>query len=302
MLSAALGEVRRQIAGSMRRAGLDSPLREADLLLAAVLGLTVTFITAHPDQVLTASAVKKVEAALSERIRRVPLAYITGRTFFNDLEFFLDKNVLVPRPDSEILAEAAVAWLQARMTGDFPVRVLDICAGCGCIGISVAVHLRQTGQEIELKMTEIDPRVIRFTRKNIRHHGLEQTATVEQTDLFPQSGGEYDLIIANPPYIPSADIDSLMPEVSCHEPRLALDGGRDGLDFYRRIIAAAPLWLKPGGVIFMEHGFDQAAALRELLAENGSFLVFPALFDYGGKPRVSGGCLLTGKITNEENR
>lgn len=290
---AVLGQIRKQAADILARAGIDSPGREADILLSDILGVPDAFILSHPEYILTAADTEIISKAISNRAKRIPLAYITGHACFYGLDYKIDQGVLVPRPDSEILVETAIRWLEnPSHRQNEKLSVLDLCTGSGCIGLSIAVHIRKSSQEIKLTLTDIDSRAVNCARKNIHNHDFSVAAEVLQADLFPERPGKYDLITANPPYIPDDCISGLMPEVSCYEPRAALDGGKDGLDFYRKIMAEAHNWLNPGGAVFLEHGFDQGTSVNDIIRKNGRFIAFPAIYDYGGNPRVSGGCLI----------
>jgi release factor glutamine methyltransferase len=153
--------------------------------------------------------------------------------------------------------------------------------------------MREQGRPCNLVMTESDPAAAAYARENLERFALNSTTQLMIADLFPplpdNPAGLAHLIVANPPYIPANQIDNLMPEVSIHEPRLALDGGVDGLDFYRRIIGEAPQFLKVGGWLLLEHGFDQAEQVDTLLRSAGCFENMATEMDYGGNPRVSGG-------------
>ncbi len=219
----------------------------------------------------------------------VPLAYILGQTWFMNHRFKTGPGTLVPRPDSEVLVESALEALFDSPASDQMVRVLDVCAGTGCIGISLLLGLIEHGRPAELVLTEIDSAAAGFARQNIKMHHLEALADLVQADLFPTAEGlRFDLIVSNPPYIPSADIAGLMPEVSSHEPKIALDGGPDGLAFYRRLVATAPDYLKPNGLLLVEHGFDQHQPVLDLFARDGRYDRPLARRDYGGQPRVTG--------------
>jgi release factor glutamine methyltransferase len=195
---------------------------------------------------------------------------------------------LIPRADSEILVEAGLD--ACRKISAKPIAVLDICTGTGCIGISLSLHLQELGLASRLWLTDLDPTAADYARGNLIRHHLAEQSTLEIADLFPADPSLcWDLIVANPPYIANPVIASLMPEVRCYEPLTALDGGMDGLDFYRRLIAGASSRLKPGGCLLLEHGYDQALAVADLINSTGQYDLIPAIRDYGGQPRVSGG-------------
>lgn len=271
-------------------AGLDEARREARFLTAHVLGCQVLSIHAHPERMVEADQVEQIFTMAKRRINREPLAWLTGSVDFCGLAFQVGPGVLVPRPDSEILVETA-RKIVGRRTGRLPLRILDCCAGSGCIGISLAILLEKDGRLVDLTLTELDPAAAAYAQANLIMHDLTNRARLIQTDLFPSAGEAiFDMIVANPPYIDTGVIDTLMPEVSRYEPRLALDGGPDGLDVCRRLIREAPSRLVSSGWLLLEHGYDQEAPIAALLAAAG-FSELLAIKDYGGQPRVSGGCM-----------
>lgn len=289
--------MRQELAAILTAAGVAEPRRESSLLLAHVLDRPLAFLYANPDFVLEERQISRLRGLAGRRAGREPLAWLTGRADFAGLTFLVGPGVLVPRPDSEILVETARAIGQtglwpARQAAGGMLRILDTCTGTGCIGISLAAMLEKDGCRISLTLADLDSQALEYARQNLARCQLAGETALCRADLFPdQAGGPpvYDLIVANPPYIPSADIAGLMPEVSAHEPLAALDGGPDGLLYFRRLIAGAADRLDPGGWLLLEHGFDQAAAVGYLLQASGFADLITGLRDYGGQPRVSGG-------------
>lgn len=285
-----LVQLQREISQYLTLAGISDSRREAALLLAYVLG--VDLLAIYSRQIVkvsdeTASAVRQLAG---RRARREPLAYIIGLTHFMDLQFHVGPGVLVPRPDSEVLVESALALCEN--IADRELDLLDACTGTGCIGISLASRLLANNRLGSLCLTEIAPEAAHYTRLNLDEHPLAGKGTLVMADLLPPAEfGSWHLIVANPPYIASDAIDPLMPEVSQYEPRQALDGGTDGLVFYRRLIAEAAPRLKNGGYLLFEHGYDQAGPIGALLAADGRYDLISAIRDYGGQLRVSGGRL-----------
>ena len=191
---------------------------------------------------------------IRKRSAHIPLQYLTGSQEFMGLSFFVDENVLIPRQDTEILVEEALRALGSGM------RVLDVCTGSGCILLSLlklCAGLEGTG-------TDLSEKALQVAGENARRLGVE--ASFVQGDLFEPVSGKYDCIVSNPPYIASREVDALMEEVRDHEPRMALDGGEDGLYFYRKLAAQSPKYMKDRGRIFLEIGFDQGEAVAGLLA------------------------------------
>ncbi|MEA4888818.1 MAG: peptide chain release factor N(5)-glutamine methyltransferase [Clostridiaceae bacterium] len=291
-------QFQRELSGILSAAGLKEPRHEALLLMAGVLDRPISFFYAHPDDTLDERTTESLRALAVRRTRHEPLAYLIGTADFSGLTFSVGPGVLIPRPDSEILVETsrsiALAHLwPTRKTAGRPLRILDACAGSGCIGISLAHVLEEAGCRTDLVFTDLDPVPLSYIRQNLRRNPLRGRTALYQADLFPPAAAEpepFDLITANPPYIPSGDIDGLMPEVSCHEPHLALDGGADGLDIYRMLIDRAINRLAADGWLILEHGYDQADAVRAILQEAGYESLLPVIRDFGNQPRVGGGC------------
>ena len=222
---------------------------------------------------------------VGRRGNRIPLQQLLGTQEFMGLSFFVDSHVLIPRQDTEILAEAVIREEEKRKDG--PLRILDLCTGSGCIGISLAVLLGRGGHsQLQVVLSDISPEALFVADENIRRLGCGDRCRTVRSDLFESlSGQRFHVIVSNPPYIPPAVIEELSPEVRDHEPRLALDGGSDGLDFYRRIADRSPAFLEPGGVLWLEIGWDQAEAVSVLL-KDGGFTDITVKKDLAGKDRV----------------
>lgn len=283
-----LRQLHLEIGQCLAQADIEDPRREAALILAHFLNLQLSEIYTRSSMELSEAKIGEIRQAAERRAKREPLAYLVGRVCFMDLEFEVGPGALVPRPDSEILVETAIQVGQAMAVSQ--LDILDVCTGTGCIGISLAVHLRRENRLRHLWLTDIDREAAAFADGNLKIHHLDEQATLEITDLFPiDSQQHWDLIVANPPYIASGVIAELMPEVSVYEPRLALDGGSDGLDFYRRLIALAADRLNPGGALLLEHGYDQAEEIKSLFSADLRYRLIPTIIDYGGQPRVTGG-------------
>ena len=200
---------------------------------------------------------KRYLALIERRAAHTPLQQITGEQEFMGFSFRVSEAVLIPRQDTEILVEEAVKKIRPGM------RVLDLCTGSGCIAIS----LKKLCPGIRAEASDLSKEALEIARENGRR--LEAPVLWHQGDLFEKLQGSYDVIVSNPPYIPTAQIETLSEEVRLHEPRLALDGKEDGLYFYREIAGKAKEYLKPGGWLLLEIGWDQAEAAEELLRESG---------------------------------
>ena len=214
---------------------------------------------------------------IARRCERVPLQHITGEQEFMGLPFRVTPDVLIPRQDTEVLVEECLRHLA-------PGNIfLDLCTGSGCILVSLLHYAKGTfGTGADLS-----GKALAVAKGNVEANGVE--ARLVQGDLFEPVTGTFDLIVSNPPYIASAEIETLTPEVREHEPRMALDGTADGLFFYKRIVQESPSYLKEGGWLCMEIGYDQGAAVRQLMEARG-FATVSVIKDLAGLDRVVSGC------------
>ncbi|MGI6327006.1 MAG: peptide chain release factor N(5)-glutamine methyltransferase [Saccharofermentanales bacterium] len=283
-----IGQLQMKIGRRLTGAGLPDGRREAAQLIAYYLETDPSICYTKPDLLIQDHLVDAIGLAADRRAAREPMAYITGGTWFMGNHFTVGPGVLIPRPDSEVLVEQALSLAGDRLSGR--LKVIDACTGSGCIGISIGLHLSRHDRLEQLMLTEIDPIAARYARLNLQKYALTVRAGLEMLDLLPdQTDGLWHLIVSNPPYIASSSIEHLMPEVRDYEPRRALAGGLDGLLFIRRLIKEAASLLYPGGVILLEHGFDQGEAVYHLFQAHGEYEPLPTVRDYGGQPRVSGG-------------
>jgi release factor glutamine methyltransferase len=213
---------------------------------------------------------------------REPLQYVVGSTSFCGFEIEVNKNVLIPRPETELLAERAWTFLKSINPPD-ETQVLDLCTGSGCLAIALAAKVPSA----RLWATDLSEEALAVARRNVERHQLGGRIQLRQGDGFAALDGQgpFDLMVSNPPYIPSAEIEGLDPEVRDFEPRGALDGGADGLDFYRRIAAEAGRFLKPGAPAMLELEEERAAATQTLFEEAG-WLVEALQRDDNGKLRI----------------
>ena len=222
--------------------------------------------------------IRTYRSMITKRASRIPLQQILGSQEFMGLEFYVNEHVLIPRQDTETLVELVLQEQQSTEK-----KLLDLCTGSGCIAISLAVK----GGYESVTATDLSEEALKVAERNAKAHQKE--IIFRQGDLFtalPQSeAGTFDIITSNPPYIPTAVIATLEPEVREHEPMMALDGTEDGLKFYRQIAKKAGTWLKPGGVIYLEIGYDQGEAVSGLLREAG-FDKVRVVKDLPGKDRV----------------
>lgn len=261
----------------LEAAGVESPVLDARLLLEAGAGVSRLDIVTDPRRPVSAAQVEAVDALTRRREAREPVAHIVGRKQFWTLDLAVSKDVLIPRPETEYLVEAALA----AMPKDAPLSVLDLGVGSGAILLSLLSerpHARGFGVDASAEALTV-------ARQNADVLGLSDRIVWRQGDWADGLEHGFDVVVSNPPYIVSADIAGLQPEVALFEPHLALDGGADGLEAYRRIIAALPRLLNPGATFAFEVGRGQADAVRALAAEQGLATEEPKL-DIAGVPRV----------------
>jgi release factor glutamine methyltransferase len=261
----------------LRAAGVESPRREARLLLAHVLGLRPEEIVLGRFSPQGTEFRGRFEAALARRAAREPLAYITGRREFWSLDFEVGPGVLVPRPESEIMVEEALKRFPAT---DAPLRVVDLGTGSGCLLLAFLSE-RPKAEGFGVDISE---EALAVAKRNAANLGLDNRARFLRSDWMDALSGTWDVIFINPPYVVEGDLDGLDPEVGRYEPRAALDGGPDGLSAYRCIVAALRPQLRPESRVFLEIGQGQAGPVEGLLAEEG-LSVEGTIFDLAGIPR-----------------
>ena len=254
-----IAEALREGKQRLQAAGKDA--FDAELLLEKAAGLNRTALFLRGEELLSAEAVARYEVFLAERESGRPTQYILGTWEFMGLPFSVGEGVLIPRGDTEILVETILEKQESLRT------ILDIGTGSGCIPVSLSHY----GKFDSVLAVDISQKALGYAMKNAAANHAE--ISFYESDLFSnvpvEWKGKLDAIVSNPPYIPKEDIAGLMTEVRDFEPRNALDGGADGLDFYRAIVAESRDWLKQGGWLFFEIGYDQGEALRSLLAEAG---------------------------------
>lgn len=265
------------------KAGVHSPRLEAEILLAHAIRARRQDIYLEPNRALNARELGEHQDLIQRRILREPISYILGRREFWSLEFNVSPAALVPRPETEVLIERFLEMFRRR-TPAGETRVLDIGTGSGNIAIVVAREI----PECRVTATDISPAALAVAERNARAHRAADRIRFVQSDLFENVDGDfqYDFILSNPPYIPSDDLRRLMPDVRNYEPWLALDGGTDGLEFYKRIIPGASRRLKEGGSLLVEIGMDQALDVVLLLEQDGHYEEPEVFRDYGGRDRV----------------
>lgn len=261
----------------LTEAGIAEAGLEARLLLEHVCGTGRNDLLVHGDRLVEDVQCSSYEQLLTGRADRIPLQYLTGCQEFMGLNFAADRHVLIPRQDTEILVEEVLKNLHDGM------EILDMCTGSGCILISL---LRYSNDCAGLGV-DISGGALRVAEKNAQNilSGFSGKVRFLESDLFENVEEMFDVIVSNPPYIPAGDMEGLMPEVRDYEPRIALDGGEDGLVFYRKIPEGSRSHLKKGGMLFFEIGYDQGRAVSKMMRETG-FLDVQVRKDYAGLDRV----------------
>lgn len=252
-----IAEALAQASSTLASAGVSESRREASSLLSFVIVRPAAFLIAHPEYELTEDERARYTDAIGRRSRREPFQYITGKQEFYGLEFDVGPGVLIPRPETEILVEAAIERLSPL---DSP-RLLEIGVGTGCISIAV-LHSVKHASAVAV---DISPIALRTAGRNANKHEVGDRLTLQMGDVFEGLNGSFDLIASNPPYVPATDIAGLQPEVRDFEPHLALSGGLDGLDVVRRIVAGASQLLNSGGSLLIEIGFGEADGVRQIV-------------------------------------
>jgi len=265
---------------------VDSPRLQAELLLAQLLKLPRMQLYLQFERQLSPAETDEFRELIRRRGRREPLQHITGSTSFCGLEILVNPHVLVPRPETELLAEAGWQFLQNVSQPDptsEPRTALDLGTGSGCIAIALAVRC----PAVRVWAIDKSTQALETARHNAQAHHVDARIQLLAGDGFAALTGpvRFDLIISNPPYIPSAEIGTLEPEVRDYDPRAALDGGPDGLSWFRRIAAEAGPFLEPGGKLMLEMGDGQSEAAVRLLADH-NWIVEAVRDDYSQRPRI----------------
>lgn len=288
---------------SLSVAGCPCPEDEAEKIVLAAFGKDRLWLFTSQRNEAGAEELERAEELLSERLSGRPLQYVLGKAYFMDLELFADERVLIPRQDTELTAETAAEWMEKRFGAagrifdahssedpdpaekDPAPRILDLCTGSGAL----AVYLKRRFPFADVTASDISPEALEIAGLNASRYDCYITFVL--ADLLGDGSegplsGPFDIIVSNPPYIPTGDIPGLMADVKDHEPLLALDGGEDGLDIVRRIIKEAPKRLSPGGLLLIEIGEDQGGAVKALAEDTGTFENIEVRKDLNGLDRM----------------
>jgi len=254
---------------------LDANTIETYILLADVLKKDRTYLLTHKNQKVSIENESKFKEYIENRKKNIPIAYITNKVFFMEFEFYIEAGVLIPRGDSEILIEQLLT-LKGKS------KVLDLCCGSGVLGITYALYFKKS----RIDLVDISDKCIEVSTKNIDKYDLTNRVKTIKSDLFSNIvDTKYDLIISNPPYIIENEIENLDKDVKNHEPHIALNGGEDGLNFYKEIISSAKSSLNKLGVLALEIGFNQKEDVINLLIFEG-YINIKTFKDYNKNDRV----------------
>lgn len=266
----------------LKLSNIDAPVITAGAIICSILGCDRTFLYTHDNYLLSKDEYDRYCDALKRRINGEPLQYITGCQEFMSLNFTVGPEVLIPRQDTEILVEYVIEFVGEKEN----VSILDIGTGSGCIAISFAHYIKGS----RVMGVDISKEALKIARKNAQSCGVEDRIDFIESNLFEKVPiQKFDVIVSNPPYIPNKVIDTLDRQVKDFEPKIALDGGQDGLDFYRRIVKESEDYLKPKGLLAFEVGFDQAQEVKKIM--EASYEDIKVIKDLAGIERVVTGIL-----------
>jgi release factor glutamine methyltransferase len=276
-------EVIKRSSEFLAKKSVDSPRLQTELLLAHLLKLPRMQLYLNFERVLAEAELKNFRELIKRRGQREPLQHIIGSTSFCGLEIEVNRQVLIPRPETELLAERGWKYLNEISTPNpQPSVAFDWGTGSGCLAIALAVNCPLA----QVYASDLSAEALEVARRNAARHGVAERIQFLHGDGFAAvpAGTQFDLIISNPPYIPTLDIETLEPEVRDYDPRQALDGGLDGLDYYRRFAREARHSLKPHGKVMLEFGDGQAERIREIFGQQ-NWIVEAIAEDYTQRPR-----------------
>lgn len=264
----------------LQKHGSETPRLDAEVLLAHARKCRRIALYTDYDQPLSDAVRAQMRELVQRRANAEPVAYLVGHREFFSLDFAVTSDVLIPRPDTETLVLEVISLVKGKPAP----RVLDLCTGSGCIAVSVAKNCPAT----KVTATDLSAAALTIARKNVETHQVGDRVELRQGDLFaPVPPGEtFDVVASNPPYIPTAEIETLSGDVRRHEPRLALDGGADGLDLLRKILSEAPRFLVPGGWLLVEFSPEQEERLSELAQNRAEYAEVRVQKDLAGQARV----------------
>ncbi len=275
-------EILRWAEGYLLQREVPSPYVDAEYILASVLKCQRRDLLIYPDRTLNDDELKQFNSCIKRRGRREPLQYITGGVEFRGLLFKVNKDVLIPRPETELLVDEVIKSVRKK-----EAIILDLCSGSGCIAVCIAKELNNS----TVYATDISEGALAVARENAIINSAGDRITFLPGDLFAaieslNLKGKVDMIVSNPPYVSAEEMAELQPEIKDYEPASALYGGEDGLDFYRRIIHESPYYLAAGGHLLMEIGYRQALSIKGLIQAEKAFRKIEVMKDLNGTDRI----------------
>lgn len=286
-----VGEILTSASEHFRHKGVLNPRVDAEVLLAHVLGVERIDLYVNYARPLNSEETAAYRKLVARRLRSVPVAYLVGHKEFMGLDFKVDENVLIPRPETEHLVEAVSKYVSERSTDGQGCVILDMCTGSGAVGISLAVAL----VSVDVVAVDVSPGALRVARSNAEAHGVADRVHFLRSDMFEKLavdklGAGFDVVVSNPPYLSEADLETLQSDIAVSEPMVALYGGVDGMRFHRILVDRSSDYLKPGGVLVLEIGASQGSAVADMLQSNGAYQAVTISKDYAGYDRVVTAC------------
>lgn len=263
---------------NLKEESISEPVLKARLLLCYILNLKKEDLVIYENKEVSSKNEEEYKKNIQKLIERYPLQYITRHQEFMKLDFYVDENVLIPRADTEITVEEVISYCKNMKKDN--IRILDLCTGSGVVAISIGKYIKNC----EIVAVDISKNALEIAKNNETKNGVQNIAWV-LSNLFDKVEGKFDIIVSNPPYIKKDVIPTLEKEVQ-KEPIIALDGGQDGLDFYREIIKKAPNYLKKEGAIFLEIGYDQKEDVLDIINETKRYKEVISKKDLSGNDRM----------------
>ena len=270
-------EILKKEINNLKQNNIENSTLKVKILLANILNVKKEYLLIHSEEEVKQEDKIKYENNINELIKGKPLQYITNKQEFMGLNFYVDENVLIPQPDTEILVEKAIEIAETTQKN----KILDMCTGSGCIAISLAKNIKNA----QIIATDISNNALNVANKNAINHNVENKIKFINSDMFNNIEEKFDIIVSNPPYIETETINKLEIEVQ-NEPHLALDGGIDGLKFYKIIANNAFKYLNENGYLLLEIGYNQQKSVMQLLQDTGKYKNIETIKDLGGNYRV----------------
>ena len=260
----------------LKQENVEEPFSKTKIVIANTLNVNKEYLIINENEILNNEQIDRIKSSIDKLIQGIPLQYITNLQEFMGLDFYVDENVLIPQPDTEILVEEAICILK---NIEKP-KILDLCTGSGAIAISIAKNINAK----TITASDISNKALNVAKVNCKKNNVDNIKLIE-SDLFENITERFDIIVSNPPYIESNVIKTLTKEVQ-NEPKLALDGGKNGLDFYRRIINEASEFLEPNGYLCLEIGYNQKEKVINLMEKNKKYCNIYYKKDLGNNDRI----------------